>query len=98
MPDPTSNPLHPPATQKASTSLPTVGRIVHVHIPAGSAFERRARGPDPIAAIVTRVNDDGTIEVSAFMPRETDLTPIHSLKHESQATENDPRWRWPFIS
>jgi hypothetical protein len=68
-------------------TVPTVGRIVHV---VGAR-----RGVEPVAAIVTAVHPNLTVEVHAFpaaggyMPG-----PEPRLVHDPTGT-NTNSWRWP---
>jgi hypothetical protein len=71
---------------------PTVGRIVHFHPP----FDSVANEQPKYAAIVTQVNDDGTLELATFGPSSLYFqrsVPQLGLNSENAAWEWG--WAWP---
>lgn len=60
---------------------PTVGRIVHF---------KEEGGPYP--AIVTKVNEDGTVELTTFGPNSVYFQ--HAVLQDERA-EIEHTWRWP---
>lgn len=90
MPDETTTTEAPQDTPSAEeVQRPTVGRIVHLHVPGGHR---------PAAAIVTHVYSPGglLVELYAF-PCSWDGSPMYytSIPHRSDALEGQTVWDWP---
>jgi hypothetical protein len=64
--------------------LPTVGRIVHYNAPANDEYAART-----LAALITKVNDDGTVALCCFGP--------FGFGFRDNVTEGDQQstWHWP---
>jgi hypothetical protein len=78
--------------------MPTIGRIVHLHLPAPD----QVNGADIAPAIVTRVwsRSDGLmplINVKAFMDTPNVVNWYGSVPYREQAGENyyGATWSWP---
>jgi hypothetical protein len=68
--------------------VPSVGRIVrYQHLP------EEAAGPSVVAALITGVNGDGTLSLTAFPPGGG----VHALRSVWQdEDEHEPgTWHWP---
>ena len=71
---------------------PTVGRIVHYHSYGTPGGEFK---PEPRAAIVTHVNDDGTIDLCAVNPTGLFFNRNVSMGGPDGATPQPGCWNWP---
>ena len=72
---------------------PTVGRLVH-YTNLGDKDGRYP--PQVIAALVTKVDDDGTVALKVFYP--TGIFDIQSLAQTEQPAGSDAargKWCWP---
>jgi len=63
--------------------IPTIGRIIYI-------FKRHARyaSPEPEAAIITHVNEDGTINVRGFTHEGGDFS-LHSVRLQDDGDPED---------
>lgn len=73
---------------------PAIGDVVYVR-PGRRAFDKMPRFSQANAAIVTGLNSEGSIDVTAFPPAQSAPFPLQFLKHESAAAEDEPAWFWP---
>ena len=74
---------------------PTIGRIVHVFPGENTQWHFNGNGAnDPIAAIITRVWNNDSINVIAFPDASTPL-PLTSVNRKK--THPSMRWDWPEI-
>lgn len=74
-------------------NIPTVGRIVHYT----NLGDRDGRfPPDTIAALVTKVNDDGTIALTTFYPTGTfTLARVEYTDADAGSDGARGKWTWP---
>jgi hypothetical protein len=75
---------------------PSVGRIVHfVDREALVSAHERGVAVQPWPAVITQVNDDGTLELTVFPPEATThaTTRPHSIPKGEPGEAN--RWSWP---
>lgn len=64
---------------------PSVGRIVLWFF---------GNDTEPTAAIVTKVNVDGTVELTCFAPGDLDIEPVSNCPYSETPLKGD-RWCWP---
>jgi hypothetical protein len=72
---------------------PTKGRIVLFTSPLIEDEEEVAGGIDSYAAIVTDVNDDGTVDLVMFGSGSMYFQ--HDVEQEEKATAGSGKWSWP---
>ena len=75
---------------------PTVGRIVHF-IPKSSCVGAGPTGIERYAAIVTQVNEDGTLELATFGPNSVYFqhgVPMYGRKFQGTADYPEGAWAW----
>jgi hypothetical protein len=76
---------------------PTVGRIVHFYPPVDCVAGGQSK-IEKYAAIVTQVNDDGTLELATFGPSSLYFqrsVPKLGLKHGDGNVAWEWGWAWP---
>lgn len=72
---------------RMGTGLPTPGRMVTYHSPAGSQ-----------PAMVTRVNVDGTLSLTVFLVGDIvyrDNVPVYEYDPEDEDQDKYGTWEWP---
>lgn len=66
------------------SEIPSIGRIV--------TYRDAGEPAEDMAAIITRVNDDGTADLTVFLPDE-EPQPIARVKLDQSPSPGT--WRWP---
>jgi hypothetical protein len=70
------------------SQTPSIGCIVHYqHLPA------EADGPSVVAALITGVDGDGTVSLTAF-PAHGGVYPLHSV-YQDEDDREPGTWHWP---
>ncbi|MBN1210659.1 MAG: hypothetical protein JXB05_37775 [Myxococcaceae bacterium] len=70
---------------------PSIGRIVHFVMPAIPSINKP---PESHAALVTGVNDDGTVSLTAFPPGKMAYT-VENASEGPDAAGTGGHWTWP---
>lgn len=63
---------------------PTIGRIVHLHL---------ASEHDPVAAIITGVQPEGTVHLCIFPPLQLPGYPVSAVPYSDEPKPG--HWTWP---